>query len=153
VIAVAAGALAFVNYRRATSWRDSLHTSQGQAADLSLQLDRAQSELKLTSLALGASNKDRDALQTRIDALAGEKASAEDQRQLATQERDSAVSVLNLATAAAIDARTCLDDVSAALTALDGHGATAITRGLIARADTTCAASDASYANFAAGVR
>src|SRR6476659_5723174 len=96
--------------------------------------------------------KNRDALQTRIDALAGEKANAEDQQQLAQQERDSAVSVLTLASQAANDARQCLLDVGDALSALSAQGSTSYARGLVSRADASCAASDTSYANFAAGV-
>ena len=82
-IAVAGGVFSVISYRRATTWEDRTRAAELHNADVQAQLDAtdaqldlAQTELKVMSIGLTASNKDRDALQARIDALAAERTSA-----------------------------------------------------------------------------
>ena len=85
-IAVAATVFAVINYRRANEWQDRTRAADQRATELqadlgatNAQLDLAQTELKVMSIGLDASNKDRDALQAQIDALTAEQTNAGDQ--------------------------------------------------------------------------
>ena len=85
-IAIAATVFAVINYRRANEWQDNTRAADQRATELqadldatNAQLDLAQTELKVMSIGLDASNKDRDALQAQIDALTAEQTNAGDQ--------------------------------------------------------------------------
>jgi hypothetical protein len=159
VAAIAGIVVSIVNYQRAEEWSDRSEAWETRAVasgelaeELGSQLSDSQTESALRKIALETSEADRDALQSRIDGLANEKASAEDRQRVAEGERDSAVYVASLAGTAAIDARQCLDDVEAALSAIIDYYSTAYVDSLIDRAVASCAASDGSYSEFATAV-
>ena len=91
-LAIVGGVFSLINYRRENTWQERTRAADLHAADVqtrldatNAELDLAQTELKVMSIGLTASNKERDALQVRIEALAAEPANAADQQQLSEQ--------------------------------------------------------------------
>ena len=155
VAAVVGIALSIINFQRArtwetrsSDWESRANTAEQRSSELTTQLTDSRNESAIRQIALEASEEDRQELQLRIDGLANEKASAQDQQRLAEGERDYAVYVSGLASGAAIDARQCLDDVNTALSAIVDFLSPSYIDSLIDRAVASCAASDQSYATF-----
>jgi septal ring factor EnvC (AmiA/AmiB activator)/ribosomal protein L40E len=161
LVAIGMGVLALVNYRRANTWQNRSHewqsraeTSEQHAADVEHQLADTEGQLAVTKIALERSDGDRKTLQARVDQLAGEKASAEDQQRAAESERDSANYLLGLATRAATDARQCIADIERAVEAIANYRTTSMAYidSLINQVGVSCGTSDNSYRRFAAAV-
>lgn len=159
LLTVSGFGLALVNYRRADTWHDRADQWQARsiaaeerARNLETDLTASREQAALLTIGLDAANADRAALQQRIDQLAGEKATAQDQQRVAEAERDSAVYVSNLASTAAVDGAQCLSDVGNALDAIVSFYSGAYVDSMVDRAVSSCGRFDSSYRRFANAV-
>jgi hypothetical protein len=158
-VAVAGIAMAVVNYQRASTWEDRAVewearavASDERAAQLDRDLAEARNNLAIMTIGLDTANADRLELQGRVDELAGEKASAQDQQRVAEAERDTAYYFAGLAGDAAENGALCLNDVFVALDAINSYSYGFYVDSLISQAVYSCGQFDDSYNTFARAV-
>lgn len=142
VIAVAAAGAAVFSHRNGSQWQEHAHTAEAHAQDLDMRLTKSEA--------------DRQALEHRIDALASEKANAQDSQAVAEQQTQTATELATLATTAAADQRVCrsaLDTLlRATLDAFSIGGGLSYAASLAGTADQTCGQADVSFNRLVSGV-
>lgn len=85
-IAVGAGVGAFANYRAGVAWRQRAQSQQQRAEIAEARIAELEEETRATAGLLKRSETDVELLESRLEALASEKAGAEDTAALASEE-------------------------------------------------------------------
>lgn len=106
--AAGAGAAAWLNYESGSGWRERARAEQARAEAAEERVEQLESDLARTAQLLGRSEEDVALLESRLAALASEKAGAEDSAALATGAAEELRELTEFAAEVGASLRDCI---------------------------------------------